>query len=584
MSLWPDDSEDEYAPSPQRGLDQGVHEGESDGSSVESDPASDGPKPDDSRREKYVPHSSRNASSESFGDDDEQPRRRRKRRRPSPNLDFRLAQGPPPFKRKRGPFTQEYLYLLNDDIDDAKEGIIADPEPNDLSSSKIGIVTWTAAEKRLFFDALGRKGKDDLPGISSRIGSKSIVEVAHYIRVLEEGSKKRLTKNRDSVIKAEIPAAAEISPQCCLVLDAAADELSLRQQRYEENREKRKWEDAPWNITRATADELEGKPEDQRQPFANLFKLPTWVELSDRVFMNASFAENNWRYVDDERPSIRSTALEDFHNLAVSVTRRIISAALFVAASRVQMKAEADERTRGLVKRRDVVAAVESLGLARDSGEFWVGCARRLKLDVYDDEDEYAEVDEEGGLPLLSFDEVEKALGAAGQLRSSVGPLESDKEGENDETDEDEATDFPDTDIELAEAELETTEQALDEELRQEIPDDDLRKEAQELILHTALDIRPTQRTVEAVIRRLIAERNNEAYANARDEFTGIQEERKLWEVLGREPPVAPARDIGVEEWKRETASTEDYLGRGVWREGLRHLSKWENVSRSRGV
>lgn len=582
MGLWPDDTDDEYAPSPRRGLDQDIHEGESDGSSVNSVAAAHGLEPDVARRETYVSHSSESAASESFGDDDDgQPRTRRKRRRLSP--DFHLAQGRPPFKRKRGPFTQEYLYLLNDDIDDAKEGIIAHPEPSELSSSKVGTVTWTAAEKRLFFDALGRAGKDDLPGISSRIGSKSIVEVAHYIRVLGKESKERPAKNRDSVVKAEIPAAAEISPQCCLALEAAADELSLRQQRYEESREQRKWEGASWNITRETADELEGMPEDQRQPFANLFKLPAWVKLSDRIFMNASFAENNWRYVDDERPSIRSTAFEDFHNLAVSVTKRIISTALFVASSRVQMKAETDERTRGLVRRRDVVAAVESLGLARDSGEFWAGCARRLKLDVYDDEDQYGEVDEEGKLPFLSFDEVEKELGA-GQLRPSMGPPESGEEGEDDGTDEDETAGSSDRDLELAEAELEATDQALDEELRQEIPDDDLRQEAQELILHTALDIPPTQRTVEAVIRRITAERNNEAYADACDEATSAQEERKLWEVLGREPPVEPTRDIGVEEWKREAASIEDYPGRGYWREGLRYLSRWEILPRSGGV
>ncbi|KAL2107040.1 hypothetical protein VUR80DRAFT_5789 [Thermomyces stellatus] len=582
MSLWPDDSEDEYVPIPQRSSDDEIHEGESDGSSVEPGSAAHDLRLEGARRAAYVSHSSESTSPGSFGDDEEQPRKKRKRRRLSP--DFRSAGGAPPFKRVQGPFTQEYLDLLNEDIDDAKEGIIAEPEPDELPGSQIDMVTWSATEKRLFFDALGRLGKDNLPGISSRIGSKSIVEVAHYIRALEEESKERAVKSRDSVIKAEIPAAAEISPQCCLALEAAADELSLRQQRYEESREQRKWGDTPWKITHETAAELEGKPEDQREPFANLFNLPMWVKLSERVFMNASFAENNWRYVDDERPSMRSTAFEDFRNLAVSVTRRIISTALFIASSRIQMKAEADERTRSLVRRRDVVAAVESLGLALDSGQFWAGCARRLKLDVYDDEHEDAEVDEEGGLPVLSFDEVENALGAAEPSRPSAAPLEDDSEPNDEETDEGETTDSPDTDIERAEAELEATEQALDEELRQEVSDDDLREEAQELVLRTALDIRRTQRTVEAVMRRITAERNNEAYADACDEIASAQEERKLWEVLGREPPGELARNVGIDDRKRETASIGDYLGRGDWRESLKYLSQWETVPRSRAA
>lgn len=569
--LWPDDSEDEYAPSP-RESDADIHDDElgAPRSPVAANLASyGGVSSEDAGEEAYG-----SPGSESFEEDEDgQLRRRRKRRRLSPDLDISL--GRLPFKRVPGPFNLEYLGLLNKDIDDANERIIAEPEHSGVPTSQMGMVTWTSTEKRLFFDALGRLGKGDLPGISSRIETKSIAEVAQYIRLLEEGSRTRTIKTRDAVIPAEIPAAADISPQCSLALDAAADELSLRQQRYEEKREQQKWEDFPWNMTREAAAEMEMKPGEPREPFANLFNVPSWLRLSDRVFMNASFAENNWRYVDEEPPSMRSTAFVDFHNLAVSVTRRIVSATLFFAASRIEAKAGADSRTRSLVKRRDVVAAVESLGLARDSGEFWAKCARRLKLDVYDDDEA---VSDEDGLSLLPFDEVEKRLGAGSRNQSSAGSSESE------ESTEDEETDSTDTDVEAVEAKLEAAEAALETELKEETRDEDVRQEAQELMLYTALDIPPTHRTIQGVTRRIVAERNNEAHADACDEAASAQEEMRLWGVLRLEAPEELGkRARGVEAGRRETASTDDVLKRGDWRAGLRYLSRWEVAPREAG-
>lgn len=562
--LWPDDSEDEYAPSPQES-DADIHDDElgSPRSPVAANVASyGGISPEDVGEEAYES----NGSGSFEEDEDGQIRRKRKRRRLSPEPDIPL--GRLPFKRVPGTFSLEYLTLLNKDIDDAKERIIADPEHSGLSTAQLGMVTWTSTEKRLFFDALARLGKTDLPGISSRIETKSVAEVAQYIRLLEEGTRTRTTKTRDAVIPAEIPAAAEISPQCSLALDAAADELSLRQQRYEEKREQQKWEEFPWNMTREAAIEIEDRPEERREAFANLFNVPSWLRLSDRVFMNASFAENNWRYVDEEPPSVRSTAFVDFHNLAVSVTRRIVSTTLFFAASRIEAKAGADSRTRSLVKRRDVVAAVESLGMARDSEDFWAKCARRLKLDVYDDDEP---VSDEDGPSLLSFDEVEDRLGAGPRNQSSTGSSQSEESTEDDETD------TTDTDVEEAEAKLEAAEAALETELKEETQDDDVREEAQELMLYTAIDIPPTHRTIQGITRRIVAERNNEAYADACDDVASAQEEMRLWGVLRLEAPEELGRRVReVEGGRREAASVDDVLKRGDWRTGLRYLSRWE--------
>ncbi|KAI1658430.1 hypothetical protein F4813DRAFT_356786 [Daldinia decipiens] len=308
-------------------------------------------------------------------------------------------------KRQKGVFNFQYINILNEEIRDAAAGIIRD-EPLGLAPAKIGIVSWTPSEKHVFFSALARLGRDDIAGIAARIGTKSPLEVQQYLVLLNEAERARREndgKRQRALRPVDVPAAAELSTELCAALEQAADGIALRCERHETALEQKRWQ-GRWLVTAQLARLLERQQRSNRSnnnrntamaetndlpPFAELFVLRNWLRLSERVFMNSSVVpDGNWRGVSEEPPSIRATALADFHSLALSVTRRLVSATLYVASSRVRAKRAGDRRNRtgGLVKIKDVQAAVASVGMTENSRKFWARAARRLRLDVYDDE------------------------------------------------------------------------------------------------------------------------------------------------------------------------------------------------------
>ncbi|KAI1497684.1 hypothetical protein F5X99DRAFT_432758 [Biscogniauxia marginata] len=312
----------------------------------------------------------------------------------------------PSLKRVRGAFNFQYLSLLNEDIQDAAAGIIHEGGPP-LERTQVGAVGWSAAEKEAFFSALGRLGRDDLAGIASRIRTKSEPEVRQYMILLDDFDRRRREdedKRRRAVQLVDVPAAVEIGQECCAALEEAADGVALRQERYEETLEQKRWH-GRWLITPALAQVLEHQHQHQRggqqdhiPPFAELFAVRNWLRLSDRVFMNSAVPDGNWRYASEEAPSVRATAFADLHALAVSVTRRLLLASTYVAGSRIRAKNAGDprHRTRPLVRAHDVRAAAASVGMQDDSRGFWARCARRLRLDVYDDHAELEDVSTDG--------------------------------------------------------------------------------------------------------------------------------------------------------------------------------------------
>ncbi|KAI3337726.1 hypothetical protein F4824DRAFT_102173 [Ustulina deusta] len=353
--------------------------------------------------------------------------------------------GPPPLKRRKAEFNGAYLNLLNQDIQDASSGLINGEEGPELGHTQLGAVVWSAAEKRVYFAAVSRLGKEDVAGISARIGTKSELEVRQYLVFLEAAKRQPRTdegrrggaQHAHALRPVDIPAAVEIGAECGAMLETAADGLSLRQGGYEEEVERERW--GPWwRVTAPLARILENrvrcqqqrrqysetsppqtrggeewgekslcsKEEEQEQeqeqgerneilkelPFLQLFHVQNWLRLSDRVFMNSAVSDGNWRAVseEDEPPAIQATALSDFHGLALSVTRRLLLAAMYVAESRVRTRSLNDARRRGQPRLRveDVKAAASSLGMTQNSRQFWARCARRLQLNVVDHETE----------------------------------------------------------------------------------------------------------------------------------------------------------------------------------------------------
>ena len=324
-------------------------------------------------------------------------------------------------KRVKGCYNREYLNLLNIDINDAaRRKIHVDHFP--LPSSQIGSSMWAVDEKRTFFSALDRLGRDDVRGIAARIESKSELQVQEYLLLLHHATMEKKARERPLLAVTDLPAALEISEVCEHILERAADALASRQEISEEKTEQEKW-GGIWLLTEDVCRQLEERrKEDEAEieeviPAINLLNLKTWLELSSRVFMNPSapLEQNNWENLAEagEYPAIRTTAFEDFHSLAVSITKRLISTTLFCTMSRIRAK-HAQKIKHSEVNVDDVQAAVNILRLTPNSDQFWVKAARRCNLQILNDKSSLLEERESP----MTYDEVEAALRSAIPARS----------------------------------------------------------------------------------------------------------------------------------------------------------------------
>jgi len=326
----------------------------------------------------------------------------KKRKAPKPATETRV-------KRLKSFYSNEYRELLNYEIQDAASRVA---DSDRLKESQIGSSIWTATEKGLLFTALESLGKDDLRGIAEQFGTKSQHQVQEYVNLLREEVMKRKDNYYQLLAPTDYPAAVEISDECCDILERAGDCLAAHQELAEEKVEKAKWGDT-WLINEDVALQIEKKRKqevgeeemEEVLPAANLLDVSTWIELSDRIFMNAGSPreEDNWQAIAEpgEVLAVRATAFEDFHSLAYNITKRLVSTALFCSMSRLRARGYKKAR-HAEVNTDDVEAAVNILRLKPDSHEFWIGVPKRCSLQVVDDEsDEPVE---------MTYKEVEKAL------------------------------------------------------------------------------------------------------------------------------------------------------------------------------
>ena len=517
-----------------------------------------------------------------------------------------------PLKRQRRTFNPDYLALLNQDITDAATGMVADDITLALPElSQVGAVRWSRVEKESLYAALGRLGRDDLPGIAARVGTKSPLEVRQLLVLLAARARAHMDEGdlwRKILRPVDVPAAAELTQDCCAALDEAADDLALRQEAHEMAVEKKRWGQAEWCITQASpfldadeADTAEPEVEQPPPPFAQLFVLRNWLRLSQRIFMNSTIPEYNWRYVSEEPPAIRATALSDLHTLATSITKRLVMTTLFMSESRIKARRQHLRGIRQLVKAKDVQAAVESLGLKGDSHELWARAARRLRLDVYRDdgpteddpdqsgketsdkemgegreeEEEEEEVaasegslggsDNEGEEDILSYEEVEALLlgnkARVAETEPPPEPMDEDMEASEEDPDQDTADSAkPGAGIESGEEPAVPDEADTggdggmdagtgpgaegdddDDAAADPRVDDEVVEADVREAMHFAADWGGTTRSRQALVGRIRAEHVMEAEAAAADTQTSCREEAQLWAVLKRPQPDGPS-------------------------------------------
>ncbi|KAF7121733.1 hypothetical protein CNMCM5793_009285 [Aspergillus hiratsukae] len=287
------------------------------------------------------------------------------------------------------------------------------------AATQNGVAIWTSQEKEILFSMLDRKGKNGVAEIAQAIGSKSELEVQEHLKLLHRGLERQHLRDRHSrtVVLGEVPAALEISQECCKALDDYAELLALEEQRSEDV-VGRKLHQNVWIVDREIAEMVEEQLEERDETplpgssvyvTAEFFNIKKWIRLSERFFMNAGSPrlEDNWLNVAcaDETPSITADALADFYALAISVTRRLVHSTLFFAMSRLRNMRETGNRKARIVRSRDVRTALNVLNMPQDRFDFWVGLARRCSLQVADLRHKKGWHSE-----LMDYDEVEDIL------------------------------------------------------------------------------------------------------------------------------------------------------------------------------
>ncbi|CAG7565068.1 unnamed protein product [Fusarium equiseti] len=467
---------------------------------------------------------------------------------------------PRQFKRQKGVRNDGYLALLNGDIKDAAHRLCLAPDEGEsvLHPTQIGLSYWSVPEKRLFFEAIGRLGQNDLSSIASFIGTKSDVEVNQYLDVLQRARQLRQQAVRRPAIEfSEIPAAVELSQPCCHALDEAADTISVLQERKEELREEGKWGEC-WEITPEIARQLDNGeriPGSQDLHFKGLFNLQAWLRLSDRIFMNSSIPSENWHYINESPPSMWATTYDDFHSLAVSITKRLVQTTIFISMSRIKAKKELRPTTRETVRAQDVQAAVDSLGLRSNSHQFWSKCARRLRLEVHE---EPPDKDEELEGEPLDYEEVEDLLSPQDE---DIEPTIDPQVEENGDSSEPESLG----------ADFEEPPLLSDEE------DVAVKREADEVLQFSAADFPETYRKKEVLKSRITMERRQEQYAEERDQYANWQAENEMWDLLQKKPPIELPKMAEPGPLQRSNRDVEGIfpIGRD-WKSKTKYYSEWE--------
>lgn len=452
-----------------------------------------------------------------------------------------IIEGDEPKKRWKKASNPKYISLLNIDIKDAVARTISDDKII-LEGSQIGSSIWTVSEKDEFFNAISRLGRDNVKEISARISTKSELEVQEYMQLLHTEFTKRRIEGRILELP-DFPAAFEISEECSEGLETAADKLASLQEKSEIEVEREKWGDS-WLLTPEVSHWLNKrrnqnggkKAIDEVLPAANLFNLDKWLELSDRVFMNPSESEDNWQSLGDVPPSIRATAFEDFHSLAVFITKKLVSTTLYCTMSR-ERATQAQKTKHADVTPADVEAAVNILNLTHNGDNFWKKSARRCNLQVLDEDD----------TTVLSYADVEAELSSMPHRRRSRSR----------------STSRPPRGAGILPSSEETSTGDVESA-------DDLFVESED---EESMSFSDTERSKIARAREAKVQAM-EAYTESLDQQRSREEEVRLWKMLGK----VPAERLKDEEEelvrpKRLVNVFEEQLG---WREHVKYRSEWE--------
>jgi hypothetical protein len=476
-----------------------------------------------------------------------------------------LQVAPSQSKRLRAHYNDEYRHLYNEAVNEVAYGPSLHGQKL-LSPSQIGITTWSSEEKETFFTALAKKGRGDLHAIATAIGSKSEFEVQVYLKLLQNAVvRQHLYHRRSQLFDAcAAPAALEVSTACTAALERSAEALCLLQQRAEGKLERKKYHDF-WRLNRkigcwVSASLRRGAGGEnevrERLPAAELLNLEMFVKLSTNIFMNSSTGGQNWREYcyKAEKPSILFTAFADFQTLAVSVTKRLIQSSLFLAMSRIRAASVSNYTPQQVVRREDITAALDVLGMKHNSHMYWSGVAERCGLKVYDEDD--GDDGENHFREPLTLPEVRKRLSQGGMKRQD----DWFHNNATDDTDGTTATNSGLTSLPSSEDAFSLSDYTSDH------------SSASTFSTSTGSSSQsPTHRPNAVRLPR----QDQDIYAEAIDAKASLEEEKRLWDLLDQKPPKPLIAD--VIRVPRPPAG-ERKLGDDLddWREWIDYAPDWE--------
>jgi len=362
-------------------------------------------------------------------------------------------------KKVKSDILRSYRDLLNSNIAEVLEPTESSGT-DALPPSQIGTSFWTSKEKDRLFAAIQSHGPGNLQALAFAVGTKAEPEIKAYILLLQEGVRELDAKATQQFGPADVSAAVETEPDLLEAEELLAAAIEERARAVEEGREKQQWGEESWMIDDDAVASLEdryggsnaettkdGDDEDSRPdvshntsddelsdkgsiPSTELLNAATFLQLSRSLFMNSINPQMNWQTLSQEegseqRPSIRRTAFKDFHNLVVSLTRRLMQASLFQALSR--LRASSESRLLPYVNGFDVAAARETMGLKTQRPEYWVDAVKRCGVEVYSDSKKWRTQEGRQGTKngfKLTEDELRAELGAV--LPNTTAPATED--------------------------------------------------------------------------------------------------------------------------------------------------------------
>ncbi|THY12881.1 hypothetical protein D6D01_08490 [Aureobasidium pullulans] len=336
------------------------------------------------------------------------------------------------------------------------------------------------------------------------------------------------------------------------------------------------------SITRKRAPQIEESTQESAErskelmvPAAELLDLPMWLRLSLLFMHQPPESGDSWtNFVTSrhETPSMYHTAFQDFHNLTVSLTRRLVQATIFQTMTRLRARDKDQPSTTITVN--DVRTAADILELPPNSREYWSGVPRRHGLRVYERGSKFAKGQSRSGAE-LSMEETEKRMGIG---QTSTVNIETDDDVVHTVEDGVEDDVF-DPDRYYEDPELWTEGSESEDEVPITIPDDEQSTESGDEAAYDPADSEEAQATARGKRhRRGRMERNfqkaHDTYLEAMDQEISRIQEVEMWDTLGMPPP----NEIKNEEIEipRQPVNKRQLSDIVDWRSGLEYQPPWE--------